>query len=103
MKTIYIDTDYKCHLTDDGTMTAVGTDFFDDKCDTYIEGYRYVPTGETWTREDGEEFLGRMISPWKDLTELEAAQREYEREQYAALQAQNADMAAALEVLGVEA
>lgn len=101
MKTIYIDTDYKCHLTDDGTMTAVGTDFFDDKCDTYIEGYRLVPEGKTWTREDREEFPGRMIAPWRDYAELDAAQREYEREQLAALKAQNADMAAALEVLGV--
>lgn len=101
MKTIYIDTDYKVHLTDDDTMTAIETDFFDDKCDEYIEGYRYVPEGETWTREDGEEFTGEMIAPWKDWSTLDAAQREYEREQYAVLKAQNADMAAALEVLGV--
>lgn len=99
--TIYIDTDYKCHLSDDGTMTAVETDAFDGKCDAYIEGYRFVPAGETWTREDGEKFTGEMISPWVDWSTLDAAQREYEREQLAALQAQNADMAAALEVLGV--
>lgn len=101
MRTIYIDTDYKVHLTDDGTMTAVETDFFDGFCDEQIEGYRYVPAGRTWTREDGEEFTGEMISPWKDWSELDAAQREYERERYAELKAQNADMAAALEVLGV--
>lgn len=99
--TIYIDTDYKCHLTNDGTMTAVETDAFDGKCETYIEGYRFVPAGETWTREDGETFTGEMISPWKDWSTLDAAQRVYEREQLATLQAQNADMAAALEVLGV--
>lgn len=99
--TIYIDKDFKCHLTNDGTMTAVGTDAFDGKCDTYIEGYRFVPSGETWTREDGQVFTGEMISPWVDWTTLDAAQRVYEREQLAALQAQNADMAAALEVLGV--
>lgn len=99
--TIYIDNDYKCHLTDDGTMTAVETAAFDGKCQTYIEGYRFVPSGETWTREDGQPFTGEMISPWKDWSILDAAQREYEREQLAALKAQNADMAAALEVLGV--
>lgn len=43
MNTIYLDSDYKCHLTDDGTMTAIETDAFDGKCDTYIEGYRFVP------------------------------------------------------------
>lgn len=94
MKTIYLDSDFKCHVTDDGTMTAVETDFFDDKCDAYIEGYRYVPAGEVWTREDGEEFAGEMIAPWKDYSELDEAQRAYEREQLA-------DMRSALEVLGV--
>lgn len=94
MRTIYIDPDFKCHVTDDGTMTAVETDAFDGKCDTYIEGYRFVPSGETWTREDGEEFTGEMIAPWKDFAELDAAQRAFEREQLA-------DMQAALEVLGV--
>ena len=42
---IYIDSDFKCHITDDGTMTQVETDFFDGKCDTYIEGYRFLPAG----------------------------------------------------------
>lgn len=88
MKTIYIDTDYKCHLADDGSMTAIETTFFDGCCDEYIEGYRYVPAGETWTREDGEEFTGEMICPWVDWATLDVAQREYEREQYAELKAQ---------------
>ena len=79
MKTIYIDSEFKCHITNDGTMTAVETDFFDDKCDTFIEGYRFVPEGENWTREDGEVFSGEMISPWVDFDELDYAQREYER------------------------
>lgn len=80
--TIYIDTDFKCHITGDGTMTAVDTDAFDGKCTAYIEGYRFVPSGETWTRDDGETFTGEMVSPWVDWATLDAAQREYEREQY---------------------
>lgn len=99
--TIYIDKNYKVHATDTGGLTAEEDDFFNDKCVTFIEGYRLVPSGETWTREDGEEFPGRMITPWKNMAELDAAQWEYERAQLAALKAQNADMAAALEVLGV--
>ena len=83
MKTIYLDSDYKCHVTNDGTMTAVETDFFDGKCDTFIEGYRFVPSGETWTRSDGVVFHGEMIAPWKDFDNLDAAQREYERQQMA--------------------
>lgn len=78
MRTIYIDSDYKCHLTDDGTMTAVETDFFDGKCDTFIEGYRFVPAGETWVRSDGVEFRGEMVSPWKPYDQLAAAQQQYE-------------------------
>lgn len=96
--TIYIDTDYKCHLTDDGTMTAIETSFFDGYCGEYIEGYRFVPEGATWTREDGEVFHGEMICPWTDWTKLYATQILYEYKQYAT---QNADMLAALEVLGV--
>lgn len=80
MKTIYLDSDFKCHVIDDGTMTAVETDFFDGKCDTFIEGYRFVPFGETWTRSDGVVFQGEMISPWKPYDELDAAQRAYERQ-----------------------
>ena len=80
MRTIYIDFEFKCHVTNGGTMTAVETDFFDGKCDTFIEGYRFVPNGETWTRSDGTVFHGVMISPWKDYAELDAAQREYERQ-----------------------
>lgn len=77
---IYIDLDFKCHASNDGTMREVQTDFFDGKCREFIEGYRFVPAGESWTREDGEVFHGEMVSPWKNYEDLDAAQREYERE-----------------------
>lgn len=86
MKTIYLDSDYKCHVTNDGTMTAAETDYFDGKCDNFIEGYRFVPAGESWEREDGVVFHGEMISPWKDYAELDAIQREYERQMIRELQ-----------------
>ena len=105
MKTIYIDSDFKCHTSDNGTVTAIETDIFDDKCDTYIEGYRFIPADQIWTRADGVTFAGEMIAPWKPWAELDAAQREYERQQYQALAAQNAEYEAALseieEALGV--
>lgn len=79
---IYIDDNFKCSLTSpSGASLAVETDVFDDKCTEYIEGYRYVPPGLTWTREDGVTFDGLMISPWRPWAELDAAQREYERQQ----------------------
>jgi hypothetical protein len=96
MKTIYIDSDYKCHIANDGTMTAVETDFFDGKCDAFIEGYRYVPTGEIWTRSDGEVFNGEMISPWKNYSELDSAQREYERQMLEQYKTELAELDAAM-------
>lgn len=107
MMIVYLDNDYKCHVTDDGTMRSYETDFFDGKCQAYIEGYRLVPEGETWVKdryeittdeveseilsEDGsvlevfykvevveEAFTGLMIAPWKDYAQLEAAQTAYE-------------------------
>ena len=77
--TIYIDNDYKCHVADDGTMTAVETDAFDGKCGTYIEGYRFVPAGQIWMRGDGETFTGEMIAPCKSQNKFDIAQRAYEQ------------------------
>ena len=93
---IYIDSDYKCHATPSDGLTEVETDFFDGKAPGYIEGYRFVPEDESWTRKDGAVFSGEMAAPWKDWTELDAMQREYEREQYETLTAQNAEYEAAL-------
>ena len=69
MKTIYVDSDFKCHVTNDGTMTAVETDAFDGKCDAYIEGNCYDAS-------DGYP----KVYPWRDYNELDAIQREYERQ-----------------------
>lgn len=80
MRTIYIDSEFRCHVANDGVRKAVETDFFDGKCDAFVEGYRFVPTGESWTREDGEEFSGEVIAPWKLYDELDAAQRECEKQ-----------------------
>lgn len=77
----YIDNDYKCHTSDpNGEYRAVEKDLFKGKCETFIEGHRYLPPNESWTREDGKVFNNEMISPWKPFDELDAAQREYERE-----------------------
>ena len=98
--TIYIDSDYKCHTSPGEGMTAVETDFFDGQCSAYIEGYRYVPAGQSWTRADGVIFTGEMIAPAEDSRILEAAQAAYE-EAIAQEAKKSADMKAALDVLGV--
>lgn len=88
---IYIDSQCKCHVNDKGTMREFDVPFFDGKCQTFIEGYRYIPADETWTRADGEVFRGEMIAPWKNYAELYIAQLEYDL----------ADADAALAILGV--
>ena len=98
MKTIYIDSEFKCHVTNDGTMTAVDTDFFDGKCDTFIEGYRYIPDGGSWTREDGVVFQGEMVAPWKPYEELDSAQRQYEQQMLAEYESALAEIEKALGV-----
>ena len=96
---IYIDNDYKCHTDNpDGTYTAVETTAFDGKCTAYIDGYRFVPSGSTWKRDDGAVFTGEMIAPWKDWKELDDAQREYERQQLAAYEAALSEIEVALGV-----
>lgn len=80
--TIYIDNDYKCHVSNpDGTMRGFDVPFFDGKCQTFIEGFRYVPPGERWVKPNGVFFRGEMISPWKDYQLLAAAQAAYEEGQ----------------------
>lgn len=92
--TIYLDNDNKCHLENNGTMRAVETDAFEGKCRQYIEGYRFVPAGETWTRPDGKVFRGEMISPWRDYNLLAEFQAQYEE-----MLAERADMQAALDAI----
>ena len=88
---IYIDEEFKCYTEDGSGRTKVESSFFDNKCQEFIEGYRFVPNGSTWTRGDGKEFRGEMISPFKDLTSLIMAQLDYEM----------SDAISALEVLNI--
>lgn len=93
---IYIDNEYKCHASDGDGLRAFECGFFDGKCEAFIDGYRFVPQGESWTREDGEVFMGEMAAPWKPYAELEEAQKAYENEELL-------DMKNALNALGVNA
>lgn len=91
--TIYYDESYICHSTQAPGLVPVETEFFDGKCPAFIEGYRFVPEGKTWVREDGTAFKGEMIAPWKPWAELEKAQRDYE---YQLLEEQNAGLLEAM-------
>ena len=89
---LYLDADFRCHLSGGAGMTEMDTELFDGKCPVYIEGYRYIPPGERWVREDGVAFQGEMIAPWKPWEELDAYQRAYERELLEEANAQNAEL-----------
>lgn len=97
---VYIDSEFRCHVSDDGTLREVEDSIFDGKCPAFIEGYRFVPEGETWVRDDGQKFTGVMIAPWKPYEQLRTAQLEYE---LALAKAQLASMSAAIETGGVRA
>lgn len=104
MKTIYINSEYKCFPEYEEGARAVETDSFDGKCDAYIKGMRFIPQGESYDRGDGEIIVGEAVFPWIDYAILEAAQQKYEEtsEELAAATAELEDADAALYELGVE-
>lgn len=95
--TIYIDSDYKCYVSASDGRRAIEVNDFNGKCPEWIESYRFVPEGETWTREDGEVFTN-MAAPWKDLGEAYAAQMAYATAQNAQYEAALTEIEAALGV-----
>ena len=68
MRTIYLDSENKCHVADDGNMVAVEVDHFDGKCDAFVEGHCCVVDENSIA-----------IWSWIDYAELDAVQREYEK------------------------
>ena len=93
---IYIDSKFKCHTSPGDGLTAVETDAFEGKCRQFIEGYRFVPAGQSWEREDGQVFEGEMVAPWLDYEILAEMQSLYEE-----MLAEQKDMQAALNELGL--
>ena len=97
---IYIDSEYRCHTTNpDGNYKEVESQFFDGKCTAFIEGYRFIPEGESWTRSDGVVFHGEMIAPIKNYDIISTTQTLFEEvdssiseknERIAALEEENA-------------
>lgn len=83
---IYLDSDFRCHLTDGGEMRPVETDYFDGKCAEFVEGYRFVPAGESWTRKDGTVFRGGMVAPAEGYALLQRFQAQHEADEAAHLE-----------------
>lgn len=85
---IYIDSEKHCHTTNtDGAYREIETNYFDGKCDDYINGFCY---------DDSKGYV--QVYPWKTYSELDAAQREYERSQIAEYEAALTEIETALGV-----
>lgn len=94
MRTIYIDSEYKCHVSNENDeYTPVETELFNGKCDEFIEGHRFIPYGSSWIR--GSVIIyGEANFPWKNYEELLRAQEDYEI-------LQNKEQKEALRIMGV--
>jgi len=91
---IYTDNDYKCHTLPGDGLREVETDFFDGRCEAFIRGFRHVPEGESWQREDGDLVHGPMYAPFRSFDSLMGMQSMYD-----SLSPQLEDMESALMIL----
>lgn len=81
MKTIYLDSDFVCHVKPSLGYVEYTTDLFDLMCDRFIEAHRLVPYGSTWTRPDGHVFSGLMVSLAIQDSIAMPYQKQYEEDQ----------------------
>lgn len=93
---LYLDDQRRVHVRqNEAGMLAPWEDaagFFTGKCQAFVEGYRVVPEGQTWTRVDGAVFSGLMIAPAADPGLLSAAQAQADGETIAQLDAAVVDL-----------
>lgn len=85
---IYVDSNFHCHTTNpDGIYREVENPFFAGKCNVFVEGFCY---------DDSKGYV--QIYSWKPYTELDAAQREYEKQLLAEYESALSEIEAALGV-----
>jgi len=85
MRRIYIDKSYRCHTKSGGGRRAVDTSVFDGRVNEVIEGYCYIPVGETFELENGEVMTGECMFPFAEYSILDNIQRTNEQEALALL------------------
>lgn len=73
---IFIDKEFRCHVENGIGRTPVDVPMFDGKCAAFVEGYKYIPAGETYTTEDGDVYRGEAMFPFKAYNALELAQKQ---------------------------
>jgi hypothetical protein len=79
MRKIYLDDQYRCSVTNGENKTEIETDFFDGRCEEFIEGYCYIPKNEKWVNKNNIEFMGETIFPIADFNKIDSIQRSNER------------------------
>lgn len=62
--TVYLDSEFRCHTSPAEGLIPFETSFFNGR-PALIDSYRAVPSGMSWTREDGTVFYGEMFAPFK--------------------------------------
>lgn len=75
MKTIYLDSNYMCHISNNGTWQEVTTDIFDSMCEKAIECYRFIPEGQVWKKSKTIILRGPFVQA---VTESSLIQQQYE-------------------------
>ena len=75
MKTIYLDSNYMCHIDDNGTRQKIVTDVFDSMCEKAIECYRFIPEGQIWEKSKTSILHGPFIQA---VTESSSIQQQHE-------------------------
>ena len=95
---VYIDADYRVHTESGEGLEVMETTVFDGMPEPVIDCHRYVPGGRQWRRPDGITIHGEFIQMCVSAQELDAAQRQYEREQLAAYEQALSEIEAALGV-----
>ena len=103
---IYLDSEYKCYTEAGEGLTEIETDVFDYICPDLIPCYRFVPSGHSWTREDGKTFEGEMLTIWDSSADVVKFQMEYDmnllQSENEALKNSAKEKDEALALLGVE-
>lgn len=98
--TIYIDGDCRAYTEPRDDREAVEASVFDSMPAPVIACHRYIPTGTTWISPDGLEIHGEFIQMCVSQEDLDAAQREYERQMIAEYEHALSEIEAALGVSG---
>lgn len=89
---VYVDLEYSCFAQKSEGLREVESDFFDGKCNTLIECFKFVPAGESYTDEHGLLHSGAIWNYKPITSSIERIQAAYEHEQLEVVTADRDDL-----------